>query len=47
MLNELWIHWASWWATLTADFVFLLALPFAVAAVGLAAELFGRQRDEP
>ena len=47
MLDELCADWAAWWATLTPDFVFLLALPFGVAVVGLAAELFARQRDGP
>ena len=47
MLDELWMDWASWWATLTPDFVFLLALPFAVALVGLATERFLRRRGSP
>lgn len=42
MLDDFWHSWAAWWATLTPAFAFLLALPFVVAAVGLAADCVRR-----
>jgi hypothetical protein len=36
--------WANWFATLDRSFLFLLILPFVVAAVGLWAELRNRQQ---
>jgi hypothetical protein len=39
-LAELW----TWLANLDAPFAFLLALPFAVAAVGVAALMIERRR---
>ena len=38
MLATFWIDWTAWWDTVPPEFAFLLALPFAVAAVGLAAD---------
>jgi len=42
-VNELW----SWLASLDPTFAFLVALPFAIGVLGLAALAFGRRRVEP
>lgn len=44
MFDELWMDWAEWWATVSPEFGFLLALPFLAATVGLAAECLGPRR---
>jgi hypothetical protein len=36
-------HWANWFGSLEPSFVFLLCLPFVVAAAGLLAD-FARRR---
>lgn len=41
MLHDLWLDMVAWWDSVPPEFAFLLALPFGVAAIGLAA---GRQR---
>jgi hypothetical protein len=38
--------WAGWFATLDREFMFLLALPFVVGAVGLWAEARDKRRDK-
>jgi len=43
MLDTLWQEWTAWWAALTPEFAFLLALPFAVASLGLLREWFCRR----
>lgn len=35
---------ASWWATVTPEFAFLLALPFVVGLVGVIADCVRRRR---
>jgi hypothetical protein len=40
-----WALWAQWFAGLDRAFLFLLILPFVVAAVGLWAHLVERQKD--
>jgi len=42
MPHDTWNDLTSWWATVPPEFAFLLALPFAVAALGLWAD--GRLR---
>ncbi|QTN21746.1 hypothetical protein HZ992_16375 [Rhizobacter sp. AJA081-3] len=37
MIENFWVGSVAWWHTVTPEFGFLLALPFAVAAAGLAA----------
>jgi uncharacterized protein YfaA (DUF2138 family) len=32
--------WATWWASVPAEFAFLLALPFIIGAAGLLAERY-------
>lgn len=44
MLGNFWIEWSAWWASVTPEFAFLLALPFGVAAVGLAGDAWRRHR---
>jgi hypothetical protein len=44
MLKNFSADWMAWWETVTPEFAFLLALPFAVAAVGLAADCVRRRR---
>jgi hypothetical protein len=39
-------RWVDWFASLEREFVFLLALPFVVALVGLWAHLTEKDRDE-
>jgi hypothetical protein len=46
MLEEIWVDWVAWWATVTPEFRFLLVLPFVVAIIGLVAEEF-RQHHRP
>jgi len=41
MLSSWWQSLIEWWQQLPADFAFLLALPFMVAALGLWRE-YGR-----
>jgi hypothetical protein len=43
MLASLLSDLSAWWQTVPRDFVFLLALPFLVAAAGLIAELVRRR----
>lgn len=38
MLHDLWTDLEAWWATVPPEFAFLLALPFGVALLGLAAD---------
>jgi hypothetical protein len=38
------IDWAAWWASVTPEFAFLLALPFGVAAAALAGDAWRRRR---
>ena len=45
MLKNLWVDWAAWWETVTPEFAFLLALPFVVAAVGLASDWVRQHRN--
>ena len=47
MLKDFWLDLIAWWATVTPEFAFLLALPFGVAAIGLAGEAWRRRRDRP
>jgi hypothetical protein len=35
---------AAWWSTVSPEFAFLLALPFMVAALGIAADCIRRHR---
>jgi len=35
---------AAWWSTVSPEFAFLLALPFAVAVLGIAADCIRRHR---
>lgn len=44
MLAGFLLECAAWWRTVPPAFAFLLALPFAVAAVGLLGELLGNGR---
>ncbi len=37
------IDWAAWWASVSPEFAFLLALPFVVAALGLVADRLRRR----
>lgn len=45
MLENFWFDWVAWWRTVTPEFAFLLALPFAVAAVGHAVDCIRRRRN--
>lgn len=47
MLESAWSDWTSWWATVPPEFAFLLALPFAVAALGLVAGCARRHLGRP
>jgi hypothetical protein len=47
MLDKIWVDWVAWWATVTPEFAFLLALPFVVAVIGLLAEKFGQHHHRP
>ena len=38
--------WAEWFAALDREFIFLLALPFVVAIIGLWAWWVDREEDE-
>ena len=42
MLETWWQEWAAWWSTVPPEFAFLLALPFAIAALAL---LFDRWKN--
>jgi len=44
MLDDLWRDLGTWWAGLSPEFVFLLALPFFVAGVALAGEAVRSRR---
>ncbi len=44
MIEDFWVGSVAWWHTVTPEFAFLLALPFAVAAAGLAATGLRRRR---
>ena len=43
MLNAALMSWSDWWHGVPPTFAFLLALPFAVAAVGLLAHALRRR----
>jgi hypothetical protein len=46
MVNS-WIEdWQSWWATVSPEFAFLLALPFAIAAAALIADAWRATRAQ-
>lgn len=45
MLDAALASWSAWWDTVTPGFAFLLALPFAVAAMGLLGDAVRRRRD--
>ena len=47
MLRNFWIDLSAWWAGVSPEFAFLLALPFAVAAIGLAGDAWRRRRERP
>ena len=36
----------AWWATVTAEFAFLLALPFVVAVLALARQWWSQRHDD-
>jgi hypothetical protein len=44
MIGSLLSELAAWWRTVTPEFAFLLALPFAVALAGWLSESLGRRR---
>lgn len=44
MMARLTADLGSWWATVTPEFAFLLALPFVVALVGIIADCVRRRR---
>ncbi len=44
MIEDFWVGSVAWWHTVTPEFAFLLGLPFAVAAAGLAVDGLWRQR---
>jgi len=44
MLKDFWTDMATWWETVTPEFTFLLALPFAVALAALAGACVRRHR---
>lgn len=46
MLASFLSDWSAWWQTVTPEFAFLLALPFAVAAAGLLAEFVRCRREK-
>lgn len=37
------VSWSAWWDSVPPDFAFLLALPFAVAALGLLGDAVRRR----
>lgn len=39
-------RWAEWFAQLDREFIFLLALPFVVAVIGLWASFLEKDRDD-
>ena len=43
MLNAALLSWSAWWHSVPPTFAFLLALPFAVATVGLLAHALRRR----
>lgn len=44
MFDDIVRSWTDWWASVPADFVFLLSLPVMVAALGLIADGLQRRR---
>lgn len=44
MLKNFWFEWTAWWATVTPEFAFLLALPFAVVAVAFVGDFVRARR---
>ncbi len=47
MLDAAIASWSAWWDTVPPEFAFLLALPWGVAALGLAADASSRRRRGP
>lgn len=43
MVENFWVDSVAWWHTVAPEFAFLLALPFAVAGAGLAADRLRRR----
>jgi hypothetical protein len=46
-LTETWNEWKEWLMSLSPEFAFLLAIPFAVAAAGLLKYWIDRSGDAP
>jgi hypothetical protein len=46
-LTEAWNDWMEWFLSLSPEFAFLVAIPFAVAAAGLAKYWIDRSGDAP
>ena len=46
MLKDVWLDWTAWWATVSPEFAFLLALPFSVAVFGLLGEAVRKRRPD-
>lgn len=46
MAETLILDLQSWWSTLSTEFRFLFALPFAVGAAALASDAWRHWRDE-
>ena len=44
MLKDLWLDWTAWWATVTPEFAFLLALPLMVVVAAIIGECFRRHK---
>lgn len=44
MIDDALVSWSAWWATVTPEFAFLLALPFMVTAAGLIGDTVRRRR---
>ena len=44
MLKTWWEGWATWWSTVSPEFAFRLALPFAIVALALLADLWKERR---
>ena len=45
---DTWMNgFSAWWQTVTPEFAFLLALPFAVAAAGFVGDRVRRRHGRP
>ncbi|MBU6483595.1 MAG: hypothetical protein KGR23_02220 [Betaproteobacteria bacterium] len=43
MIRDWWQDWLAWWETVSPEFAFLLALPFAIAVASAIGECCRRK----